>query len=386
MRGMEVQTQVGGRLRADIGRLHEVLNTTALQGIASVGRIAERVCEAFDLRDGRGRLQRASCRQALRALEAGGHVSLPAPRCPWGGGRVARACAGAGRQRRTTLGLEYPDGARAPARGGAVRRPSVALSGRLGTRLVGSGGVCGLGAAAAGSRRLFDTVRNAPVRGACTVEVKRLSARVKASKQAPKPKRPARLAEMTLRHEPVALPCPGAAPVELWAVHAREEHPPANAKPLEWFVLTTLPVTGADDARRILHYYTLRWRIEDYFRILKSGCKVEQLQHRTAERLQRAIAIKMVVGWRIQLMLRLGREMPELPPEWLFSDIELRVLAAFARSRKLDPPTHLGETVQLLARLGGWLGRTTPVVWPCPTHAHGHRLPTTRRTRITSPE
>ena len=209
------------------------------------------------------------------------------------------------------------------------------------------------------SRRLFESVRNAPARGACTVEVKRLSARAKASKQAGKPKRPARLAEMTLRYEPVALPCPGAAPVELWAVHAREERPPANAKPLEWFLLTTVPVTGADDARQILHYYALRWRIEDYFRILKSGCKVEELQHHTAERLERAIAIKMVVGWRIQLMLRLGREMPELPPELLFSDIELRVLASFARSRKLDPPSQLGETVQLLARLGGWLGGRT---------------------------
>ena len=50
-------------------------------------------------------------------------------------------------------------------------------------------------------------------------------------------------------------------------------------------MLTTLPVTGVDDARRILHYYALRWRIEDYFRILKSGCKVEELQHHTAERL-----------------------------------------------------------------------------------------------------
>ena len=208
------------------------------------------------------------------------------------------------------------------------------------------------------SRRLFDQVRNARVRGACTVEVKRLSARAKASKQARKAKRPARLAEMTLRHEPVALPCPGAAPVELWVVHAREEHPPADTEPLEWFLLTTLPVNQAEDARRILHYYTLRWRIEDYFRILKSGCKVEELQHHTAERLERAIAIKMVVAWRIQLMLRLGRETPGVSPELLFSDTELRVLAAFARSRKLDPPTHLGETVELLARLGGWLGRT----------------------------
>ena len=93
-------------------------------------------------------------------------------------------------------------------------------------------------------RRLFDEVRNAPARGTCTVEVaRRLSARVKASKQAPKNKRPARFAETTLRYEPVALPCPQAAPVELWMVHAREERPPAKTEPLEWFVLTTVPVT-----------------------------------------------------------------------------------------------------------------------------------------------
>ena len=207
-------------------------------------------------------------------------------------------------------------------------------------------------------RRLFDEVRNALARGTCTVEVGRLSARVKASKQAPKNNRPARLAETTLRYEPVALPCPQAAPVELWMVHAREERPPAKAEPLEWFVLTTMPVTSADDATRILQWYALRWRIEDYFRILKSGCKVEELQHHSAERLERAIAIKMVIAWRIQLMVRLGREVPELPSELLFSDGELRVLATFARSRELPPPERLGEAVGLVARLGGWLGRT----------------------------
>ena len=207
-------------------------------------------------------------------------------------------------------------------------------------------------------RRLFDEVRNAPPRGACTVEVSRQSARVKASKQARKAKRPARLAETTLRYEPVALPCPEAAPVKLWMVHAREERPPAKTEALEWFLLTTVPVSNADDAQRILKYYALRWRIEDYFRILKSGCKVEELQHHSAERLERAIAIKMVIAWRIQLMVRLGREVPELPAEVLFSDIELRVLATFARSRNLAPPQHLGGAVEMLARLGGWLGRT----------------------------
>ena len=207
------------------------------------------------------------------------------------------------------------------------------------------------------SRRLFEEVRSSPARATCTIEVNRLSARVKASKQAAKNPRAARVADTALRYQAVELPCPGAAPVALWVVHAREEHPPPGVKPLEWFVLTTLRVTSPADAERVLRWYALRWRIEDYFRILKSGCKVEELQHHTAERLERAIAINMVVGWRVQLMVRLGREVPELPRELLFSDGELRVLAVFARSRKLPPPASLGEAVELVARLGGWLGR-----------------------------
>ena len=186
----------------------------------------------------------------------------------------------------------------------------------------------------------------------------RQSARAKASKQRRKPKRLARQAELTLRYERVTLPRPGDKPTALWMMHAREQCPPPNADPLEWFLLTTLPVTDVHEATRLLKWYALRWRIEDYFRILKSGCKIEELQHRTAERLQRATAIKMVVAWRIQLMLRLGREVPELPAELLFSDSELRVLAVFARSRKLPTPQHLGEAVQTLARLGGWTGRS----------------------------
>ena len=127
---------------------------------------------------------------------------------------------------------------------------------------------------------------------------------------------------------------------------------------LEWFVLTTLPVASAADAKQLLQWHAIRWRIEDYFRMLKSGCKVEELQHHTAERLERAIAIKRLVGWRIQLMVRLGREVPGLPSEMLFCDGELRVLATFACSRELPPPGRLGDAVGQVALLDGWLART----------------------------
>ena len=73
------------------------------------------------------------------------------------------------------------------------------------------------------------------------------SLREKASKQARKNPRTAHVADTTLRYQPVELPCPGTAPVALWVVHVREEHPPPDVKRLEWFVLTT-PV--CDEPRR----------------------------------------------------------------------------------------------------------------------------------------
>ena len=78
-------------------------------------------------------------------------------------------------------------------------------------------------------------------------------------------------------------------------------------------------------------------------------------------------------------MVRLGRELPELPSELLFSDGELRVLATFGRSRKLSPPARLGEAVELVARLGGWLGRPreppgAQLMWHGYTQLGGHDL------------
>ena len=120
-------------------------------------------------------------------------------------------------------------------------------------------------------------------------------------------------------------------PISLWVVHALEEKPPANTQAVEWFLLTTINITSAVEAEQCLRWYALRWRIEDWHRVLKSGCRIGDLGHETAERLRRAIAINLVIAWRIMLMTLLGRETPELPAEVLFSDIELRTLHAYAK-------------------------------------------------------
>jgi hypothetical protein len=217
--------------------------------------------------------------------------------------------------------------------------------------------------------KLFEAVRQAPVLSMVRVNIPRQSTRPKRSKQKARPSRSARMADMAVRSIPIQLR-PGQyhrdkKPIELWLVHALEENPPADTQAIEWFLLTTIKITSAEDAEKCLRWYVLRWRIEDWHRVLKSGCRIEDLAHETAERLRRAVAINLVIAWRIMLMTLLGRETPELPAEVLFSDIELKTLRAYAKKKQLKPPLLLYDAVRLVAKLGGYLGRNND---PPPGH------------------
>lgn len=207
--------------------------------------------------------------------------------------------------------------------------------------------------------KLFDAVRSSEPQLHLQLQIGRQSARPKRSKQQARPARAERTAEVAVRYQRMELRPPDSdqAPVALWIIHVVEETPPAAVKPLEWFLLTTREITAPEQAVQCLEWYCLRWRIEDWHRVLKTGCRVEELRHESAERLKRAIAINAVIAWRIMLMTLLGRETPDLPPEVLFSDIELKVLKAFAESRKLKPPTRLHDAVHVVAKMGGYLGR-----------------------------
>jgi hypothetical protein len=186
--------------------------------------------------------------------------------------------------------------------------------------------------------KLFEAVRQTPVQSRVRVHVPRQSARPKRSKQQVRPKRPGRIADMAVRYTHIQLrPARYHAdklPIDIWVVHACEENPPAKVETVEWFLLTTINVSSPKVAEQCLRWYCLRWRIEDWHRVLKSGCAIEDLTHKTADRLRRAIAINLVIAWRIMVMTLLGREMPNLPAEVLFSDIELRTLQAYAKKNE----------------------------------------------------
>jgi hypothetical protein len=187
--------------------------------------------------------------------------------------------------------------------------------------------------------KLFEALRAEPVQTRVSVRIPRQSARPKKSKQKARSKRPGRTAKLSVRTKRIELRPPehqaDKQPINIWVIHALEDKPPRQAKAVEWFLLATVDVSSSKEAVACLRWYCLRWRIEDWHRVLKSGCQIEELGHKTGERLRRAIAINLVIAWRIMLMTLLGRETPELPAEVLFSDIELEVLRAYSKKNGL---------------------------------------------------
>ncbi len=192
---------------------------------------------------------------------------------------------------------------------------------------------------------LFDAVRQGPVHSQLRINVQRQSARPKKSKQKARAGKKQRTAQVALRYRRIELRPPShhkaKEPITVWVVHVLETSPPADAEPIEWFLLTTCEVPSVEQAQECLRWYCLRWRIEDWHRVLKSGCRIEALQHKTAERLKRAISINLVIAWRIMLMTLLGRECPQLPAEVLFSDLEIEVLQAYSKKTESPSPPNL---------------------------------------------
>lgn len=188
-----------------------------------------------------------------------------------------------------------------------------------------------------GEGKLFELIRSSPVQTRLQIEVPRQSSRPKKSKQKARKGRPMRTAEVTVHYRQINFNPPSTHkdkdPIPLWAICVREDSPPKDQDPVEWFLLTTIKIESVEDAVECIRWYCLRWRIEDWHRVMKSGCNIEKKQHKTAERLKRSLAIDMVIAWRIMLMTLLGRETPELPPEVMFTDVELKVLTAYSQKK-----------------------------------------------------
>jgi hypothetical protein len=128
--------------------------------------------------------------------------------------------------------------------------------------------------------------------------------------------------------------------VRLWAVRAHEPHPPEGVAAIDWMLLSNRPISSGAEAWQRVQWYRCRWGIEEWHRVLKTGCAAEQREFKTAEHLQRVLAFDLIVAWRILACLKLGRALPQLPATVLYTKEELAVLGALQKKQKTCPPLH----------------------------------------------
>jgi len=149
-------------------------------------------------------------------------------------------------------------------------------------------------------------------------------------------------------------------PLELTVICAEERGTPKGRDRISWKLLTDLPVRSLADAIEKLRWYALRWKIELFHKILKSGCKVELSRLRTAPRLVNLIATCCVIAWRIFWLTMINRSQPSAAPTVALTQLELELLDRLTpdRSDRAAPPQTLSNYIVKLARLGGYLART----------------------------
>lgn len=176
--------------------------------------------------------------------------------------------------------------------------------------------------------------------------------------------RPARRVTLSVKALPVTFygarrPGGRLPPVQVWAIYALELKPPKGEEPLEWLLLTSVPVNDFAGAWLVMQWYRARWEIELFFRVLKQGCQIERLRLETEHRLLNALAIYLIIAWRIHTITMLGRAYPEASCEGVFALREWQMIYMMQyHSPPPDQPPPLRATVRALAQWGGFLART----------------------------
>jgi len=153
---------------------------------------------------------------------------------------------------------------------------------------------------------------------------------------------PARTASVEIRWACVSIQAPAVGAkktwpsLTLWAIWVHEPHPPAGVEALDWMLLTDLPIRNATEAWEKVQWYCCRWGIEEWHRVLKSGCGAEQREFKTAEHLERALVFDLIVAWRVLAVTKVGRTVPQLPATALYTAEELDIVCQGIKKKRAN--------------------------------------------------
>jgi len=147
--------------------------------------------------------------------------------------------------------------------------------------------------------------------------------------------------------------------LNIYAIHIFEKQAPKGSEGIEWMLLTNIPVLSFKEAVEKMKWYCLRWRIEVYFKVIKSGFKVEDCRLEKSERLIRYLAVVSIVAWRVYWLTLVSRTTPNISALLFLNEFDWKILfAKFNPNKKIPkrPPTMKQITIWI-AQLGGFLAR-----------------------------
>jgi hypothetical protein len=197
-------------------------------------------------------------------------------------------------------------------------------------------------------RYLLDQARQLPAMGERRLELPA------------KPGQAARTADLRVSWQAVSFRSPSDRPGEpttlsAWVVRTWEPTPPADVTPIEWLLLTSVPVLTLQDALERIDWYSCRWIVEEYHSCLKTGCAVEHSQLQHAQRLQRLLAFVSLLAVRLLQLRDLSRTAPHLLARQVVQGVLVQIIAYRTHT---DPNTMTLATFwRDVAAIGGFPGR-----------------------------
>jgi hypothetical protein len=145
----------------------------------------------------------------------------------------------------------------------------------------------------------------------------------------------------------------------LTIIYAQERDTPTGCESIDWKLITDLPVHSREEAIEKINWYAMRWKIEVFHKILKSGCKVEDSRLETAERLVNLIAVFCILAWRIFWMVMINRSTEQASPKLALTTTEIELLDRLVKDKpdRTPPRKTLSHYLIKIAQLGGYLAR-----------------------------
>jgi len=210
---------------------------------------------------------------------------------------------------------------------------------------------------------LREQVMGQPVLFTKTIKIRARKAKVSCSQRSRAQPRAAREIEVEARAAHVTLRPPWRSDRKLPAVSVnvvlvREMSPPAGEVPVEWLLLTSLPINDIGSVHQVVDYYCVRWMVEVLFRTLKSGCRAEERRFEHIDRQLRCLAVYLIVAWRTLFVCRVSRSHPHASCEKVFEQSEWQSVYRVVRNQPPPPdPPPLQQFVRLIAQLGGYVYR-----------------------------